>query len=300
MQNTAKSIVSIIIPTYNRAHLIGETLDSVIAQTYEDWECIVVDDGSNDNTEELINFYLLRDSRIKFYHRPKNSVKGANACRNLGANLSAGEFLMWLDDDDLLHRDKIKHQLNIAIQHPNSIITCAWGRLHGKMSFSLKELSIYKDYKDPISLLVDYGNHEFLPAHCFLVPKVVYQKAGTWLESLSINQDGEFFCRAILASKSVKFAKGTFVMYRADNVGKTSGLSSIEKARDLIESWKLIERLLTDHRRKDVSKYIYNGKSYAYILLKEKRYRILILKNALFFKSFIQKDILRKLKTIFK
>ncbi|WP_405199463.1 glycosyltransferase family 2 protein [Christiangramia sp. LLG6405-1] len=97
-----KSLVSIIIPTYNRAHLIGETLDSIIAQLYEKWECIVVDDGSVDYTEELLEFYCKKDQRIQFHHRPANRRKGANACRNYGFEVSTGEFLIFLDSDDLL------------------------------------------------------------------------------------------------------------------------------------------------------------------------------------------------------
>ncbi len=95
-------LVSIIIPTYNRAHLIGETLDSVIAQTYSNWECIVVDDGSVDHTDELMEFYCKKDSRIHYEHRPKDRPKGANACRNYGFELSKGNLIQWLDSDDLL------------------------------------------------------------------------------------------------------------------------------------------------------------------------------------------------------
>ena len=75
-------LVSIIIPTYNREHLIGETLDCVISQTYTNWECIVVDDGSHDNTPEVIKSYFNNDERIKFYNRPDYKNKGASSCRN--------------------------------------------------------------------------------------------------------------------------------------------------------------------------------------------------------------------------
>ena len=67
---TNNPLVSIIIPTYNRAHLIGETLDSVLAQTYQNWECIIVDDGSSDNTDDVVNDYVKKDPRFKYYYRP--------------------------------------------------------------------------------------------------------------------------------------------------------------------------------------------------------------------------------------
>ncbi|HEX9600942.1 MAG TPA: glycosyltransferase family 2 protein, partial [Mariniflexile sp.] len=66
-----RPLVSIIIPTYNRGHLIGETLESVLCQTYDNWECLVIDDGSTDNTDALVQGYLNKDNRIKFYHRPE-------------------------------------------------------------------------------------------------------------------------------------------------------------------------------------------------------------------------------------
>ena len=81
-------LVSIIILTFNRGHLIGETLDSVMLQTYENWECIVVDDGSRDNTSKLLKSYVQKDSRFQYHHRSSKRLKGANACRNYGFELS--------------------------------------------------------------------------------------------------------------------------------------------------------------------------------------------------------------------
>lgn len=95
-------LISIIIPTYNRYHLIGATLDSVIKQTYQNWECIVVDDGSGDYTPELLQLYCDKDVRIKYYKRPNDVRKGANACRNYGFKVSRGEFIQWFDSDDLM------------------------------------------------------------------------------------------------------------------------------------------------------------------------------------------------------
>lgn len=94
--------ISIIIPTFNREQLIGETLDSILAQTYKNWECIVVDDGSSDYTEKLMGFYTEKDSRIQFHHRPTDRKKGANTCRNYGFELCEGAYINWFDSDDLM------------------------------------------------------------------------------------------------------------------------------------------------------------------------------------------------------
>src|SRR5690554_6998972 len=105
-------LVSIIIPTYNRAHLIGETLDSVLAQTYQNWECIVVDDGSTDNTDEVMAEYMAKDSRFQYHHRPEDRLPGGNAARNYGFEVSKGEYIQWFDSDDIMLQnfilDKVK------------------------------------------------------------------------------------------------------------------------------------------------------------------------------------------------
>lgn len=95
-------LVSIIIPTYNRVLLIGETLNSVLSQTYTNWECIVIDDGSTDDTESFVKQYIEKDNRFQYHRRPENLQKGANVCRNYGFELSKGEFINWFDDDDVM------------------------------------------------------------------------------------------------------------------------------------------------------------------------------------------------------
>lgn len=101
-------LVSIIIPTYNRAHLIGETLDSVLAQTYSNWECIVVDDGSTDDTEVVVAGYIEMDTRFQFHHRPENHRAGGNGARNYGFELSKGELVNWIDSDDMVDNNHLK------------------------------------------------------------------------------------------------------------------------------------------------------------------------------------------------
>ncbi len=102
-----KPLVSIIIPTFNRAHLIGETLDSILAQTYDNWECIIVDDGSTDNTDEVVNGYVNQDNRFIYVKRPESRAKGANACRNIGLEEFNGEFVVFFDSDDLMTNDHL-------------------------------------------------------------------------------------------------------------------------------------------------------------------------------------------------
>ena len=96
------SLVSIIIPVFNRGHLIGQTLNSLRQQDYTHWECIIIDDGSQDDTQAVVNSYQKKDQRIQYHKRPDNRPKGANACRNYGFEISRGDYINWFDSDDLM------------------------------------------------------------------------------------------------------------------------------------------------------------------------------------------------------
>ena len=104
--------VSIIIPNYNRATLIGETLDSIISQTHQNWECIIVDDGSTDDSAKIINQYTEKDPRFNLFIRPNDYPKGANACRNIGLQKAKGDYIIFFDSDDLM----MEHHLEAKLQ----------------------------------------------------------------------------------------------------------------------------------------------------------------------------------------
>ncbi|QSB27986.1 glycosyltransferase family 2 protein [Flavobacterium sp. CLA17] len=97
----SKPSLSLIIPVFNRSHLIEETLNSILSQSFTDWECIIVDDHSTDATWETISAFIKKDDRFKLYRRPENLVKGANSCRNFGFLKSKGDFVNWFDSDDI-------------------------------------------------------------------------------------------------------------------------------------------------------------------------------------------------------
>jgi len=101
------SKVSIIIPNYNRASLIGETIRSIKKQDYEDWECIIIDDHSTDNSIEVIKQNIKNDDRFRVFKRPFIRPKGANSCRNYGFEVSNGKLINWFDSDDLMTPDHI-------------------------------------------------------------------------------------------------------------------------------------------------------------------------------------------------
>jgi len=111
--------LSIIIPLYNRAKLIVETLDSILAQTYEDWECIVVDDGSTDDSLAVAQSYAEKDVRFTVVPRPHDRIKGGNTCRNIGYQMATGNLIYWFDSDDLLHPHALSAIVATADANPN-------------------------------------------------------------------------------------------------------------------------------------------------------------------------------------
>lgn len=114
-------LVSIIIPCYNYGHLLSHTLDSLTKQTFKDWEALIIDDGSTDETETIIAGHVTKDSRFK-YHFQSNS--GVSAARNYGIRLSTGAYIQFLDADDLLSPAKIEMQVNFL--HENNEVTVCY------------------------------------------------------------------------------------------------------------------------------------------------------------------------------
>lgn len=100
--------------TYNRAHFIVETLLSIQKQTFGEWECLIIDDGGTDNTYEVIAPILEKDTRFQFLKRPNNYLKGLPGCRNHGLDLAKGEFIIFFDDDDIIHSDNLKISLSVV------------------------------------------------------------------------------------------------------------------------------------------------------------------------------------------
>jgi len=109
------TIVSIIVPCYNYGRYVGETLDSLLAQTFLEWECLVVDDGSKDNSREVVQAYAKKDDRIKYIYQENKGLPGA---RNTGIQAAQGLYIQFLDADDILESEKLKEQVSYFESHP--------------------------------------------------------------------------------------------------------------------------------------------------------------------------------------
>lgn len=126
-------LITIIIPTYNRANYIEETLDSILEQTYTNWECLIVNDGSVDNTSEILKRYHNNDSRFLFFNRSENYKKGAAGARNYGLDLARernAKYIQFFDDDDLMYPDKLLLQIRPFLTDPQLNFTvCKYDKL---------------------------------------------------------------------------------------------------------------------------------------------------------------------------
>ncbi|MGV8813809.1 MAG: glycosyltransferase family 2 protein [Gelidibacter sp.] len=216
-------LVSIIIPTYNRAHLIGETLDSVLAQTYTNWECIVVDDGSTDETEELLSTYISKDDRFQYHKRPDTHLPGGNGARNYGFELSMGEYVNWFDSDDLMQPEFLNSKMIAFTEKLELVICSGW--------YVRNNLSIIKDIDINVntSLFKDY----ILKNAKIFTPSVLFRKSFLLKKPLFScklirSQEAEFFSRVFfrISDNDYKIVNEPLFLYRQHLATKT-GLDKV-------------------------------------------------------------------------
>ncbi len=216
---TSNPLVSIIIPLYNSESYIAETISSAIDQTWSNKEIIVIDDGSTDRSLEIAKRF--ESANVKVLSQ-KNS--GASAARNKGLSESKGDFIQFLDADDLLMPDKIEKQVAQLSNNPGKLSICPvihFNRFSPNIS-TLKpvdrELALYNDNDDPFEFFVNLydissSRAAIIPIHSWLTPigLIISIK---WNENLTVNDDGEFFCRVVSGSAGILATKDTFCYYR--------------------------------------------------------------------------------------
>lgn len=203
--------VSIVIPSYNAENFIAETLTSVKNQTWPAIEAFVVDDGSRDKTVEIAKTF--ESERIKVIVQ-KN--QGACVARNLGLSLSKGKYIQFLDADDVLSTDKIEKQVGVLENNPGYLaVSPTVHFMHGDDYMNMKpreESAWIHNTDDPVDFLVrlygGYGERWMVQTSAWLTPRSITDSIGPWDESLLLDQDGEYFARAVLASKGIRTTGG--------------------------------------------------------------------------------------------
>lgn len=246
-------LVSIIIPVYNAEKYLSETLDSLVKQKYQNIEIILVDDGSIDQSLSIAKEYAKSHKFIKIYSQ-KNS--GAQVARNKGFELSTGQYIQYFDSDDVMHPDKISSQMAAIEQlgfQKDIVMTGKYINFYGSINNGkYKEQLINKNYDDPLLFLKDaWENSEYVIGQSWLISRKIHSKIGQWNESITKNQDGEFFTRIAYHAKKIIFVKESLVYYRQCNPDSLSTISSFSAICSHLDTYDLYADLV----KNDIEKY---------------------------------------------
>jgi glycosyltransferase involved in cell wall biosynthesis len=236
-----KPLVSILIPAYNAEKWLRDTIQSALSQTWPKKELIIVDDGSSDNTLKIAREF--ESKRVKVI--TQKNIGACNA-RNRALSVSQGDFIQWLDADDLLDPGKITLQLanNDSSAETRTLYSCAWGRFYfrpQKAKFNPDPL--WQDLSPLKWLVSSFGEGCMMPCSAWLVSRKLTDMAGPWDERLTLNDDGEYFCRVVSASERVKFISKARCYYRKGNFGSIS----FNWSKNALESLSLSLNLCIDH-----------------------------------------------------
>jgi glycosyltransferase involved in cell wall biosynthesis len=208
-------LVSVIIPAYNYAHFLPETLDSVIKQTFSNWECILINDGSTDETEKVAIEYCKKDERIKYYYQDN---RGLSSARNLGLKHSKGEYIQFLDADDFIHPEKFtKHldsfdkndELTVVYSNFKYFIT-ETGKFHDS---HFERIKIKGDpYQD---FILNWGFEFVIPIHCPILKSDFIKRNNIWFdETLKAREDWMFWISMAKSGAQFSFIDEILSYYR--------------------------------------------------------------------------------------
>lgn len=216
-------LVSVLVPCYNAAPWLEETLRSALAQTHPNIEIILVDDGSTDGSADIASGIV--SEKIKII-RQANS--GQSAALNLALRNARGEFIQYLDADDVLAPDKIERQLALLSSiEPGWIASGEWARFTRKITEARFEPEpIWHDFSPVEWLVTSWRGGGMMHGAAWLLPRSIVDQAGPWSEDLTLANDFDYFCYVLLKSRGVKFCPGARTYYRSGLPGRVSGQKS--------------------------------------------------------------------------
>jgi GT2 family glycosyltransferase len=233
-----KSLVSILIPAYNAENWIAYTLQSAVGQTWPRKEIIVVDDGSSDRTAEVARRFASKEVAVV---SAKN--QGAAAARNHALQLSQGDYVQWLDADDLLAPDKIERQLAALgeVEGKRILLSSPWAYFNYRTNCArFVPTSLWHDLSPVEWLLRKMGENLHMQTATWLTSRELAEAAGPWDTRLMSDDDGEYFCRVLLASEGTRFVPEAKVFYRITSSNRWSYVGTSDKKKDaLLLSMKL-------------------------------------------------------------
>lgn len=234
--------ISIVIPVFNSEDYLNETLQSVFDQSYTNWECFVIDDGSTDSSSNIAQVWVERSSQISYHQRPENMPKGANACRNYGATLSTAEYVIFLDADDLLDKNCLTSRVKWVADKSFGLLIFRTLSFDGAPDYEVKP-TYQPDLVEDLSYVQDqFANYKVLWSTISCMwSKDYFFAIGGFDEHLQRLQDYELHLRALFAVKESKvliFPDQFYdTYYRKSNYHKTINTA---KKRVIFENAKYI------------------------------------------------------------
>ena len=233
-----KPLVSILIPAYNAGEWIADTLQSAIAQTWGRKEVIVVDDGSKDQTAEVARQFASRGVAVV-----SKDNQGAAAARNDALRLAQGDYIQWLDADDLLAPDKIERQLSSLRETDTRRILLSSGWAHFNYRTTPARFvptPLWQDLSPIEWLLTKMGHNLHMQTATWLTSRELVEAAGPWDTRLLGDDDGEYFCRVLFASEGTRFVREARVFYRTTPSSRLSYIGASDRKKDaMVTSMKL-------------------------------------------------------------
>jgi glycosyltransferase involved in cell wall biosynthesis len=233
-----KPLVSILIPAYNAEKWIAYTLQSALAQTWPRKEIIVVNDGSTDRTPEIVQRFASKGVMMC-----STENRGLSAAQNQAFQLSRGDYIQWLDADDLLAPDKIERQLAALRESDGKriLLSSPWAPFYYRTRHTkFVRNSVWQDLSPVEWLLRKLSENLHMQNATWLVSRELTEAAGPWDTRLHYDQDGEYFARVLLASEGTRFVPGTGIFYRASPSNRISYIGNSDKKKDsMLLSMKL-------------------------------------------------------------
>ncbi|QLC67497.1 glycosyltransferase [Flavobacterium sp. LPB0248] len=237
-------LISIVIPTFNRENLIKETLQSIIIQTYSNWECIIVDDGSSDKTVDVVKEFIKKDSRFSLYCL---GHKGVSSARNYALSKISGEFIQFLDSDDLLDENKFVKSLEIITDQElnNKVVISNFMMFRGNLKIiegPFCKLSLSKFTFEKV--LYDWDFEFNIPIHCGFFHKSIF-KDFKFSAELGAKEDWVMWLKIFKNNPDVIFLDLPLAYYRYHEKNMTKDF--IHMKSNFFYSFPILKTLLADN-----------------------------------------------------
>jgi glycosyltransferase involved in cell wall biosynthesis len=245
--------VSVLVPCFNAEQYVGETLESVFRQTWSEIEVIVVNDGSTDRSSDVIRHFARPNLKLI-----EQDNCGQTAALNVCLAHATGDFVQYLDADDLIDPAKIELQVARLLDNSHCVASAEWGRFYvspTEVHFDPEPVWCDLDPLDWLALSRIDGLGMMLPA-LWLVPMAIVRACGPWAEDLTLNNDAEYFTRVLLTSERVLFCPGARCRYRSGLSGSLSGRKSTEAWRS---QFRVIELCESHVRAREDSERVRRG-----------------------------------------